>query len=75
MRAWDTTEEKELWTTTIINNGYSPDYSTKLDQIDLGGGFGVDVMFDPANGRLLKVRDRIFVIFAHYNFFGYYSSG
>jgi len=32
-------------------------------------------MFNPHNGRLINARERIFAVFAHYNFFGYYDDG
>lgn len=32
-------------------------------------------MFNPHNGRLTYMRDKIFVVFAHYNYFGLYDNG
>lgn len=37
--------------------------------------FGMDAMFNPSNGKLAFGRDRLAVLFAHYNFFGYYPDG
>lgn len=59
----------------MINNGENPDENTVLDQIDLGGSFGTTTMFNPHNGRLVYARGKIFAVFAHYNFFGYYDTG
>lgn len=43
--------------------------------MDFGDAFGTTVMYNPHNGRLLYARGKIFGVFAHYNFFGYYEDG
>lgn len=75
MKAWDIKSNKEKWNVNIINNGAAPTEKTTLDQMNFNNEFGTTVMYDPHNGRLAYARDHIFVVFAHYNYFGLTDSG
>ena len=65
---------------TIMNSNDAPVNYTS-DQLifykDINGTpwFGMNAMFNPTNGKLSLGKDRLAVIFAHYNFFGYNTDG
>lgn len=73
VKAWDVKKDSQKWHKTIMNNGAEP--TEAIDQINLGNKFGTRVMYKPHNGRLTYMRDKIFIVFAHYNFFGFKDDG
>ena len=73
------TNNKTVFTRTLINSNNNPT-SASSDQLifyqnSTTPAFGMHAMFNPSSGKLALGKNRLAVIFAHYNFFGYSSDG
>lgn len=78
MLAYYSENGSRKWTRTIMNNGDKP--ATAKDQVtfhDASGELvhGMQAMYRPDNGKLSVGRDRIVLIFSHYNNFEAGKSG
>jgi len=71
---------KTVFTRTLINSNSTPT-TANADQLifykDSQGDalFGLNAMFNPSSGKLALGKQRLAVIFAHYNFFGLNNDG
>lgn len=75
------TNNETVFQRTLINPDSSTPINYTSDQLifyrDAAGTpvFGMNAMFNPSNGKLALGKNRLAVIFSHYNFFEYYSDG